>query len=324
MKLTLILAALVAIYPILAESKPVRVFILAGQSNMEGHGFVDAMAKRNDGKGSLEFLAKDPATAAQFSPLFDADGKWRKRDDVWISYLERKGPLTVGYGARKEMIGPELGFGWVMGDACGEPVLLIKCAWGGKSLAVDFRSPSAGKPSYSLGKKADAAMAEDPAMLGKHYRETVERVKAALADIGKLVPGSDGKYVLSGFGWHQGWNDRINENFNAEYESNMAHFIADIRKDLGAPELPFVIAETGMSGPEENSPRALSLMEAQAAVARRPEFKGNVAFVGTRSFWRAKDVSPTGQGYHWNSNAETYFLIGKAMGEAMKELNAIK
>ncbi|MEY5012425.1 MAG: hypothetical protein RLY69_140, partial [Verrucomicrobiota bacterium] len=29
-------------------------------------------------------------------------------------------------------------------------------------------------------------------------------------------------------------------------------------------------------------------------------------------------------GYHWNSNAETYFLIGKAMGEAMKELNAIK
>jgi alpha-galactosidase len=222
------------------------------------------------------------------------------------------------------MIGPELGFGWVMGDACEEPVLLIKCAWGGKSLAVDFRPPSAGKPSYSLGKKADAAMAEDPAMLGKYYRETVARVKAALADAGKLVPGSDGRYVLAGFGWHQGWNDRINENFNAEYESNMAHFIADIRKDLGVPELPFVIAETGMSGLEEKNPRALSLMDAQAAVARRPEFKGNVAFVGTRTFWRPVDASPNAQGYHWNSNAETYFLIGKAMGEAMKQLNAIK
>ena len=46
------------------------------------------------------------------------------------------------------------------------------------------------------------------------------------------MPGSDGRYVLSGFGWHQGWNDRINNKFNAEYESNMAHFIRDMRKDL--------------------------------------------------------------------------------------------
>ena len=38
-----------------------------------------------------------------------------------------------------------------------EPVLLIKCAWGGKSLAVDFRPPSAGKVPYSLGEKMDAA-----------------------------------------------------------------------------------------------------------------------------------------------------------------------
>jgi len=67
----------------------------------------------------------------------------------------------------------------------------------------------------------------------------------------ELVPGSDGRYVLSGFGWHRGWNDRINDKFNAEYETNMTRFIRDMRKDLGAPALPFVIAETGMSGPEE-------------------------------------------------------------------------
>jgi len=34
----------------------------------------------------------------------------------------------------------------------------------------------------------------------------------------------------------------------------------------------------------------------------------------------ARDQSPSGQGYHWNSNAETYDLIGEAMGEAMKRL----
>lgn len=62
-------------------------------------------------------------------------------------------------------------------------------------------------------------------------------------------------------------------------------------------------------------------MNAQAAAASRPEFRGTVAFVGTRSFWRPKEQSPNGQGYHWNSNAETYYLIGEAMGEAMKRLS---
>jgi Carbohydrate esterase, sialic acid-specific acetylesterase len=207
-----------------------------------------------------------------------------------------------------------------MGDSLDNPVLLIKCAWGGKSLAVDFRPPSAGKIPYSLGEKQDRAFADDPSPVGLYYRETVAKVKSALAEIERLVPGSHGKYELAGFGWHQGWNDRINDQFNAEYESNMAHFISDIRSDLGAPSLPFVIAETGMNGPDEKHPRALSLMKAQAAVAKRSEFHGNVAFVPTQTFWRDSAQSPSGQGYHWNSNAETYYLIGEAMGEAMKKL----
>ena len=93
-----------------------------------------------------------------------------------------------------------------------------------------------------------------------------------------------------------------------------------IRKDLGVTNMPFVIAETGMTGPEEKHPRALSLMRAQAAVAEQPNFKGNVAFVGTKEFWRPQEDSPSGQGYHWNTNAETYYLIGESMGQAMKKL----
>lgn len=321
--LLLVASAFVHTFPLHAADapkKPVKVFILAGQSNMEGQGFIAADAKRNGGKGSLEYLVKDTVTAAHFKHLADAGGKWRTRDDVWISYLDRKGPLTVGYGAKEDRIGPELGFGWVMGDAIEEPLLLIKCAWGGKSLAVDFRPPSAGKLPYSLGEKTDAALAQDPAIVGKYYRETVSLTKAALAKVKEFVPGSDGRYEIVGFGWHQGWNDRINDKFNAEYESNMAHFIKDMRKELGVPALPFVIAETGMTGPTETHPRALSLMKAQAAVAEHAEFQGNVAFVATRAFWRTQEQSPSGQGYHWNTNAETYYLIGEAMGEAMKVL----
>lgn len=301
---------------------PVRVFILAGQSNMEGHGFVSADEKRNNGKGSLEFLVKDARSAKRFAKLVDKEGRWRVRNDVFITYLDRKGPLTAGYGVNPELMGPELGFGWTVGDAYREPVLLIKCAWGGKSLAVDFRPPSAGKVPYSLGQKEDAAIAQDPQIVGKYYRETVSLVKAALANIKELVPGSDGKVVLSGFAWHQGWNDRINQQFTAEYESNMANFIRDIRKDLDAPKLPFVIAETGQGGFEEKDKTAIALMEAQAAVAEEPEFKGNVAFVETRGFWRPAAESPNDQGYHWNCNAETYWLIGQGMGEAMKKLAA--
>lgn len=303
-----------------AEPRPVRVFVLAGQSNMEGQGIIAANPQRNGGRGTLEYLVQDPSTAPRFRHLRTAAGDWARRDDVSIVYLDRRGPLTVGYGAKPDRIGPELGFGWIVGEALEDPVLLVKCAWGGKSLAIDFRPPSAGRPAYSLGEKGDADLAAKPEMLGKSYRETLALVRQALGQLTELVPGGGPKFELAGFGWHQGWNDRINDKFNAEYEENMSAFIRDMRRDLAVPQLPFVIAETGMNGPEEQHPRALSLMQAQAAVARREEFRGNVAFVGTKTFWRDADQSPSGQGYHWNTNAETYYLIGEAMGRAMLPL----
>jgi alpha-galactosidase len=289
--------------PAVAADRPVKVFILAGQSNMQGHGAVKADPKRNGGKGSLEYVAKQPATADRFKHLLTPDGKWAVRDDVWIHYLDRKGKLTAGFGANEGCVGPELGFGVVIGDAFEDPVLLIKLAWGGKSLAKDFRPPSSGGD------------------VGPYYKEIVDRTKAVLKDLKKEFPElGDRGYELAGFGWHQGWNDRVNQAFVEEYEKNMVNFIRDVRKDLGVKELPFVIAESGMTGPAEKHPRALALMKAQAAAAEREEFKGNVAFVGTKAFWRDKDVSPSGQGYHWNTNGETYYLIGEAMGQAMKKL----
>jgi len=302
---------------------PVRVYVLAGQSNMEGHGEVAARADRNGGRGSLEFLAGDPATAAAFAPLRAAGGGWLERDDVWIDYLDRAGRLTAGFGARPGLIGPELGFGTIVGDAHDEPVLLVKCAWGGKSLAIDFRPPSAGRPAYPLGEKLEAAITADPEILGRFYRETLALVKRAREKLaaGELVPGGKGRgHVLAGFAWHQGWNDRIDDRFNGEYAANMAHFIRDMRRDLGVADLPFVIGETGMSGPEEKHPRALALMKAQASVADLPEFAGTVGFVPTRAFWRPAEASPANQGYHWNRNAETYWLIGTGLGRAMLDL----
>lgn len=287
----------------LGFASPVKVFVLSGQSNMQGHGFVAADPKRNEGKGSLEATAKNPASPKMFKQLLNKDGSWKVRNDVWIDYFERKGFLTVGYGAGKDTIGPELGFGNVVGDSVKDPVLLIKICWGGKSLAQDFRPPSSG------------------GTVGPNYLELVKLTKEALASVESNFPALKGRQLqLAGFGWHQGWNDRINGAFVQEYEKNMANFIRDIRKDLGTPNLLFVIAETGMGGMAETNQRALDLMKAQAAVAEYPEFKSNVAFVGTRAFWREKEESPSAQGYHWNSNAETYYRIGDSMGHAMIDL----
>jgi hypothetical protein len=56
-------------------------------------------------------------------------------------------------------------------------------------------------------------------------------------------------------------------------------------------------------------------------VAEREELAGTVAFVPTASFLRPKDESPNvGHGHHWFGNAESYLLIGDAMGRAMVEL----
>ena len=274
------------------HSQPVKAYVLAGQSNMEGHGVVQADINRNNGRGSFEAFAKDRPELLN------------ERDDVYIWYLDRVGKLRPGFGFRDGFIGPELGFGHVIGDSSDEPVLLIKVCWGGKSLGADFRPPSSGGE------------------VGPYYKQLIDHVTSIVENPEKAGLPKGSTIKLAGFGWHQGWNDRINEAFVNEYEVNMVHFIRDVRKDLNAPNLPFVIAESGMTGPNENHPRALKLMEAQAAATRRSEWNNSVGFVRTKRFWRDAENSPSNQGYHWNSNAETYWLIGEAMGREMLRLKS--
>lgn len=296
-------------FPAKSFSVPLKVFILAGQSNMEGQGEMTSGEQ-----GNLTYLVQNDPDGT-FEHLVDNGGAWVVRDDVWIYYkrggtTEVTGGLSAGQGVNDHCIGPELQFGHLMGDAFDNQVLLIKTAWGGKSLAVDFRPPSSG------------------GTVGPYYTEMLDIVADVLANLSTHFPTYEGQgYEIVGFGWHQGWNDRVNQTFNDEYEFNMANFIRDVRNDLDIPNLPFVIATTGMSGWEEDHPRALSLMEAQLAMADAntyPEFEGNVAVVETRGYYRPASESPADQGYHWNRNAETYFLIGNGMGEEMDRLLARK
>ena len=108
--------------------------------------------------------------------------------------------------------------------------------------------------------------------------------------------------------------------FVQAYEENLSTIIKDLRKEWKVPDLPVVIGVSGFGGRNQSVDRRLGIIAAQHAVANRREFKGSVASVETRDFFRPAEQSPSRQGYHWNGNAETFYLIGEGMGQAMVRL----
>jgi alpha-galactosidase len=317
--------------------RPIKVFILAGQSNMEGKAKV----------ALLEYQIAQPATRDLFKHL-QKDGKWVERGDVWIKFFERKGKLTVGYGS-PGCIGPELEFGGVVGDRYDEQVLLIKTAWGGRSLWRDYRPPSAGLPAQATldkmladqqKRKPETTLDDVKKQFGASYRAMLDEVNATLAGMEKDFPESAGQaYELAGFIWFQGWNDMVDAVATAEYSANLAHFIRDVRKDLKSPKLPFVIGQMGVGGPNADA-TVKKFKDAQAAVMELEEFKVNVALVKTDVFWDMEADAVFQKGwrenidewnkvgsdwpYHYLGSAKTLCAIGKAFGEAVLELRGEK
>ena len=311
LKLLLPLLALSAFFcgpSFAAEKKPLQVFILAGQSNMQGHAKIS----------TFEHIGMDPATQPMLAEMLGVDGKPKVCERVWISSIgcaeaEQTGKLTAGFGASGEKIGPEFTFGLYMQKFTDAPILLIKTSWGGKSLNTDFRPASAGPYVFSeaqlaalqtKGKDVAAMKAEKEKATGVNYRLMVEHVKKVLGDIKRVVPNYDAAqgYELAGFAWFQGWNDMVDGDTypNREkpggydaYSVAMAHFIRDVRRDLHAPKLPFVIGVLGVGGPtadyspDQQRYKAThqNFRDAMAAPAQLPEFKGNVATVLAEKYW---------------------------------------
>lgn len=299
-----------------AGERPLKVFILAGQSNMEGHARVE----------TFDYIGDDPATAPLLKQMRSEDGKPTVCDHVWISYFtgigesngEGFGKLTAGYGSRENpaedggKIGPEFTFGLTLDAKLEEPVLIIKTAWGGKSLHTDFRPPSAGpyvlsdwqkenyprEEGHGIPQDFEQWKADKVKETGVYYRLMIEHVKRVLADPQRVCPAYDpaAGYEIAGFVWLQGWNDMVDSHVYpyrnrgettprfASYSDCLAHLVRDVRRDLSAPEMPFVIGVMGVGGAKADAD-IVAFREAMAAPASLPEFKGNVAAVQTAPFW---------------------------------------
>jgi alpha-galactosidase len=319
MKHTLTLLTVLSLVPLATlhaanmPAKKLKVFILAGQSNMEGHAKVE----------TFDYIGDDPATAPLLKQMRGADGKPTVCDHVWISYLTGKfdgsangeglGKLTAGFGARganptqdSGKIGPEFTFGLTLDAALKEPVLIIKTAWGGRSLNTEFRPPSAGPYEFNAaqlaqmqkqGKDIAAVKAEKAKETGRFYRYMIEHVKKVLADPKRVCPAYDpaAGYEIAGFVWLQGFNDLVDGGTYptgadgktrdyTKYSEWLADFIRDVRKDLSTPTMPFVIGVLGVDGLNAKD-NTVAFRKAMAAPALLPEFKGNVAAVETAPFW---------------------------------------
>ncbi len=293
-----------------ADKQPLQVWILAGQSNMQGHAHVS----------TFDSMKLRPHTNMLLQDMVQADGTPKTCERVWISSLGsapeiRTGRLTAGFGAepRGPKIGPEFTFGLRMEQLTEAPILIIKTSWGGKSLNTDFRPPNGGRYEFNERQlenfekqKKDLAeiRAEKDEATGHYYRLMLEHVRSVLADPGTVYPqyDADAGYELAGFVWFQGWNDMVDGGTYPErgqpggydqYATLMAQFIRDVRTDLKSPQLPFVIGVMGVNGPTAkygpDQQRYLnihqSFRDAMAAPAKLAEFKGNVTAVLTEEFW---------------------------------------
>lgn len=305
------------------------------------------------GKGDLEYMIKD---RGMFGCMMDDNGEWTVRNDVILneSYLDankfkggRSTPLSPT--ANGKHIGPELGFGYVMGTFHDEPVLLIKSDIGNRSMGWDCLPP--GSKRYEFAEKDSktgqmktfvyAGYKDSPSRwekgtdpkpigwyAGKQYDEYTAAIHGVLDNFDTLYPQyKDQGFEVAGFVWWQGHKDGGSDAHISRYEQNMTNLIKAWRKEFKAPDAKWVIATVAFGG-WDMSESYQKIAAAQLAVSgetgKHPEFKGNVKTIEARGFWRTRAESPTGTGYHYNHNAETYMLTGDALGRAMVELHGGK
>jgi len=321
-----------------AQDRPVKVFILLGQSNMLGFGRVGPA----DLQGSLEFMVREKQ---KYPYLIDERGQWTERQDVrYVHVMDKRGvdfrdlehfaDMQNQWLGVKGNFGPELGFGHVMGHMHEEPVMLLKACIGNRSLGWDLLPP--GSQQYEFEGKTYAGYKDTPDAwvegqpkkdvpwyAGRQYDADTAHARAVLKNLPKYYPGyNEQGYEIAGFVFWQGHKDQ-NAAHAGRYEQNLVHFIKSLRKDFDAPEAKFVLATIAFEG-DQLTGHGLTVANAQLAVSgetgRYPEFQGNVKAIDARPFWRDSSVSPNSQGYHYNHNAETYMEVGTALGWAMAEL----
>jgi type 1 glutamine amidotransferase len=209
------------------------LWVLAGQSNMEGVG--DLI---------------DVTPPHQRVMLLGMDGKWGTAEEPLHWLVDSPDPVHSGdpktrgersahtHKTRQKGAGLGLPFGVAMVEATGVPVGLVACAHGGTSMA---------QWNPALREQGGDSL----------YGSMLRQVKLA---------GGKVKGVL----WYQGESDALSGSEAARsYHRVFADFIAAVRSDFNQPELPFYFVQIGrfISGADPKGWN--TVQEAQRLVAER-------------------------------------------------------
>jgi alpha-galactosidase len=283
---------------------PVKIFLMLGQSNMNGRGNVKVLQE----KLIRDLPGKYPPSLMEI------------RKDVWITGANGNGishqmsnvRLEPGFG-QFAYYGPELGFGHVMGDHFDEPVMLIKNIAGGTPLATFWTSPSSaertGRQGPLKGRRAG-------------FQSTFFKTKKTLETLDELIEGCDpGRgYQIMGIVWVHGNAD--GGKYAKEYEDNLVDFIADLRALFGIPDLPFIAVESLSSrAPGSAFQNAVDRVNKQCdnrqAAAILTKTKINLKDDENYSAYNA-----SGDGTHWRHNPRAFLDVGIWAAERMKPMLA--
>lgn len=291
LRLALWLVALSGTIHCHAAASRVDVYILAGQSNAEGHNSTDTYTP-----------APFPASLRHQTNVLFWPGSNAKPElrNTWTS-------LQVGAsGINPNAFGPEISFGHaIAADRSSAPIALIKFAVGGTGIArsqdyhdyishpqlVGFNDhgdhwhwPEAGKPGGNL------------------YTNLLANVRNAL----KALKDQGKPYRLAGFLWMQGEHEAgISPTMARDYEGLLEGLIQHLRDELHEPKLPFVIGEI--------SDRWVFGPVVQAAQSNVVHKVSHTALVETRDLPR-----PPADSSHYTANG--MLTLGSRFAVAMKRL----
>jgi iduronate 2-sulfatase len=192
-----------------------HIFILAGQSNMDGRGktseLVGDLAPYAGKQGDVLICYSNSTMRGPYT-----SGGWKPLEAGYSVPPGTKQRYGDKYAMPAETFGPEVGFGKAVAEGMkGKHVAIIKFSEGGTSLQKDW----------------------NPAKRGMLYDQMIAFVKVSL----KQLKDRGDTYELAGFVWHQGESDASLA--AGEYQKRLEGLVKRVREDFKAPALPVVIGE---------------------------------------------------------------------------------